>query len=66
MFMLPGSVTSFEKVPHHFKEYLNASDRVDLKKKAGISDSDTEFEKLYKMSKLEYFNEEFYIKDSEE
>ncbi len=60
---LPDIEKAYEKIPNHFNEFYIASSRPDLKENAKILDSDTPMEKLYKMSKLNYFNEEFVIKD---
>ena len=62
MFFLPNEQVVYPFVPRHFNEFLDASERADLKEKAGIEDDDSEFVRLYKMGKLDYFSQEFVIK----
>ena len=62
MFFLPITQTRFESVPAHFEDYLFATERFDIKTKAGIKVSDSDFEKLIKVSKLNFSEVEFYIK----
>lgn len=52
----------YSYIPKHFIEFLESSKRPDLAKDAGITDSDSDFEKLCKMAALDYFNDEFCIK----
>ncbi len=62
LFLLPHEPCLFRNVPSHFDEYLEASNRADLKEKAGIKNSDSDFERLFKMGFLEYFSEDFVIR----
>lgn len=62
MFFLPNSTTLYRVIPYHFSEFLLQALRPDLAKKANITATDSEFEKLYKLSKLKYFFTEFVIK----
>lgn len=62
MFFLPAQPVLFDEIPKHYDEFLEASERVDLKEKVGILDSDSDFVKLYKMGFLEYFSEDFVIR----
>ena len=62
MFFLPCDCVEYPFVPRHFNEFLTACERADLKEKAGIEDDDSEFVRLYKMGKLDYFSQEFVIK----
>lgn len=45
-------MVKYENIPFHFNEYLSALDREDLLIKANISDDDSLYEKLYKLSSL--------------
>lgn len=62
MFFLPIYTTKYKVVPYHFSEFLSQALRPDLARKAHISPADSDFEKLYKLSKLKYFFTEFVIK----
>ena len=62
MFFLPSVQKVYTFIPRHFNEFLEASDRADLMEKAHIDDSDSDFVRLYKLSKLDFFNQEFVIK----
>lgn len=53
---------SFDNIPYPFSEYLSCCDRPDIKDKAGIVDTDDEFEKLYKIAGLEIERVHFTIK----
>ena len=64
-FFLPQDKTQiFDKVPAHFDIFLASADREDIKLQSGIVDSDDDFSKLEKLSKLKYFSEDFVIKKS--
>jgi len=52
----------FDRVPPHFDVFKTCCERDDIKTKAGILDSDDDFSKLFKISKLDFFNEDFVIK----
>ena len=65
MFFLPSEEKVFDKTPRYYDEFLWASNRADLKQSAGVEDSDGEFEKLYKMGKLDYYPDDFVIKTEE-
>ena len=62
MFML-GSKESevYKQIPIHYQDFLMATERSDLQKAAGINQKDNSFERLCKMAKLKYFNQDFYI-----
>lgn len=62
MFFLPTQKTAFNNIPYHYKDFIYQSDRPDLVLKAQIKNTDTDFEKLYKLAKLTYFTTEFIIK----
>ncbi len=62
MFFLPIQTTTFKDTPHHYREFICQAERPDLAQKAGILNTDSNFEKLYKLSKLTYFTTEFVIK----
>lgn len=53
---------TYDKIPHHFIEYVQSSSREDLKKSAKIEKGDSDFEKLYKMATLDYYNQDFVVK----
>lgn len=55
-------VEKFDRLPYPFSNYIGAMAREDLKAKADILESDTLFEKLYKLSKLNFVRENFVIK----
>ena len=64
-FFLPFNDSQiFENVPAHFDLFLSACDREDIRSQAGIIDSDDDFSKLEKLSRLEYLSEDFVIKNS--
>ena len=65
MFFLPSEEKLFEKAPRHYDEFLWASNRADLYENAKISKEDDDFERLYKMGKLDYYPDEFLIKSEE-
>lgn len=52
----------YTKIPFHYSDFISACSRADLVKKAGINTQDSEFEKLYKLAKLDFSNQDFYIK----
>ena len=52
---------AYKQIPYHFYEFLVASSRGDFVRKLDIKESDSDFEKLYKMASLSYFNQDFYI-----
>ena len=52
----------YNKIPYHFDEFVESSYRADLQEDAKIVDSDTPFERLYKMGTLDYFGDDFSIK----
>ena len=62
MFLLEKEPTLYKIIPWHYKDFLINADRPDLKQKANIQNSDSDFEKLYKLSKLNFFSSEFIIK----
>jgi len=62
LFMLPLERRVYKKIPEHFNEYLFASERFDLREKAGIVEGDSDMVKLEKMSRLNYGSELFTIK----
>ena len=53
-------VKEYDIVPKHYDEYI--TDRYDLVEKAKILPTDNKIERLYKMSKLNYFDQAFVIK----
>ena len=55
----------YKGVPYHYMDYLHSSSRPDLKEHAKIEKNDSDFEKLCKMAKLDFYNEDFYIKVTE-
>lgn len=59
-FFLPDKVKEYDIVPKHYDEYI--TDRYDLVEKAKILPTDNKIERLYKMSKLNYFDQAFVIK----
>lgn len=59
-FFLSSEVREYDRVPRHFDEYI--TDRYDLVKKSKILPTDNMIERLYKMSKLDYFDQAFVIK----
>ena len=61
MFFLPSEEKLYDKAPRYYDEFLWASNRADLKKSAGIEDLDNDFERLYKMGKLDFYPDEFTI-----
>lgn len=62
MFFLPTTTTFYKVIPYHYSDFLSQAMRPDLAKKAGITETDTDFEKLYKLSKLNFYSTEFVIK----
>lgn len=62
LFMERKEPVVYEKMPFHYAEFLPACSREDLVQKAGIKASDSDFEKLYKLAKLDFSNQDFYIK----
>ena len=60
MFFLPEEEHGYNIVPEHFEDFLN--DRQDLFKKAKILPIDDDFIKLYKLSQLDFVNNDFVIK----
>lgn len=48
-------------IPAHFIDFVESSNRADLRKSAGIEQTDSDFEKLYKMATLSYFNQDYFI-----
>lgn len=52
----------YSVIPKHFNQFVESAKRPDLAKDAGIVENDSDFEKLYKMAALDYFNDEFCIK----
>ena len=65
MFFLPTEKKLFEKVPRHYDEFLWASNRLDLYQSAKITEEDGDFERLYKMGKLNFYPDDFTIKSEE-
>ena len=51
----------YKQIPHHFEDFFMAIGRVDLIEMAKIKSTDSDFEKLYKVASLKYFNQDFYI-----
>jgi hypothetical protein len=51
-----------DEIPYPYTEYLSCCDRLDIKNKAKILDSDDNFEKLYKIAGLEIERVHFTIK----
>ena len=49
-------------IPYHFIDFVESASRPDLAQKAGILPSDDDFEILFKMSALDYADDEFVIK----
>ena len=54
--------TLYDYMPRHFREFVDASKREDLKQNAKIEEGDSDFEKLYKMATLSYLENDYYIK----
>lgn len=52
----------YTSIPYHFIDFVEAASRPDLAQKAGIAESDSEFDKLCKMATLSYADDEFVIK----
>ena len=52
----------YEKIPYHFVDFVESSPRADLAKKVGITENDSDFDKLCKLATLDYFNIDFVIK----
>lgn len=51
-----------DSIPYPYTEYITCCRRQDIKDKAGISDSDDDFDKLYKVAGLEMERVHFSIK----
>ena len=49
-------------IPYHFIDFVESSSRPDLAQKAGIVESDSDFDRLCKMATLSYADDEFVIK----
>lgn len=62
MFFLPNFSKTYSRVPYHFNEFLAQATRPDLAAKAHILQTDSDIEKLFKLSKLNYCSQEFVIK----
>ena len=56
------SQNTYPMIPYHFNEFLEYTERADIVKKAQIKQTDSNFEKLCKLAKLEYLNQQFVIK----
>jgi len=55
--------TLYDKIPNHFIEYVESSYiREDLRENAKIEKNDSDFERLYKMATLNYYDQDFTIK----
>lgn len=52
----------YTQIPFHYSDFISACSREDLVQKAGIKPKDSDFEKLYKLAKLDFSNQDFYIK----
>ena len=52
----------YRQIPYHFCDFADAPLRDDIACKIKIKSSDSEFEKLFKLGKLSYYNQDFYIK----
>ncbi len=61
LFLSAKSPEAFDKIPHHFDEFVESSYRADLAKEANINGTETPFERLYKMGTLDYFGDDFSI-----
>lgn len=64
LFFLPSNKTAFNNVPAHFNSFLLSASREDLIKKANITNEDNNFNKLLKLSNLEFYNQDFVIKNN--
>lgn len=62
MFFLPNEPKTYSQVPNHFNEFLVQASRLDLMEKANILPTDNDMTKLYKLSKLSFYSQEFVIK----
>lgn len=62
LFLSATEPEMYDKIPHHFDEFVESSYRADLEQDAKITNADTPFERLYKMGTLDYFGDDFSIK----
>ena len=63
LFFLPNKKQSYNSVPVHFNNFLIGAGREDLIQKACILSQDDDFTKLLKLSNLEFYNQDFVIKN---
>ena len=61
-FLERNKPVGYVNIPLHYSEFIQACSREDLVQKAGIKSRDSEFEKLYKLAKLDFSMQDFYIK----
>lgn len=59
-----GGVSIFEDIPFPYNSFLMYGKRLDIKGKAGILDSDSDFQKLYKLAFLKMVTENFEIRQA--
>ena len=45
-----SGMKEYSQIPNHFIQYLDGWDREDIMEKSGINESDSDFEKLYKIA----------------
>jgi len=62
MLMMPKENKLYDKIPYHFREMDVAPSRTDITEKVGITKDDDLFTRIYKISTLEFFNQEFITK----
>ena len=60
-----SGMKKYDKIPHLFSVYLDGVNREDIVTSAGINDKDSDFAKLYKMSKLNLHPINFVIKQND-
>lgn len=59
-----SGMKKYDKIPYLFSVYLEGTNREDIIESAGICEGDSEFIKLYKMSKLNLHPINFAIKQN--